>query len=292
MLDSRLLYLEHLSDRDIEALFGAADVDVPPEERRTYLRRELALIDRLLGDERLFELIFGDGEFEVRFSPFLVFGAIVHRAAAELERASFVNEWTGPRQRLPVFDVEPLRRLLGASDRRYFLTELLASFTKVASGSYWTRTRRGLRRRRFSELDPLQLVELAEGSPAWRKPGVYRRLGDVSLFLTGVFPDHTAQQTFSVSEAERLARSAGMEPGDLVLVADKTATGLASLGVLELTGPRWYRIAVEGSAAIVGSGPALLDDIAGRFREARRVLNYLTDRYLFRFRRGSLPGPG
>ena len=47
-----------------------------------------------------------------------------------------------------------------AHNSRFFFVELLASYTHVVSGSTWTATRRGWRRRRFSELDPVQLAGL------------------------------------------------------------------------------------------------------------------------------------
>ena len=258
---------------------------------RPRLNAQPELLDELLADSRLYRRLFDGGSFEVLFTPFLVFGAIVHRTADELGEAVFVNEWTAPRKRLPVFDVDPLRELLEAPERRYFLAELLASFTKVASGTYWTKTRRGFRRKRFSELDPLHLIELATGAPSWQRPGLYRRLGDVALFLCGVFPDHTGRKTFSMSQAERLSRSVGLTPSELASSVDMSDLGVGSLSLLEQTGPRWYRIATEGATGLLGSGPTLLEDMAGQFRQARRVLNYVADEYLFRLDAGYLPGP-
>src|SRR5690606_24818469 len=97
-----------------------------------------------------------------------------------------------PRRRLPVFDVASLREFLDDHMRRYFLVELLASYTHVASGVSWARTSRGWRKRKFSELDPVRLAELLTVVEPPERAGVFRRLGDLALFLTGVFPDHTA----------------------------------------------------------------------------------------------------
>ncbi len=72
--------------------------------------------------------------------------------------------------------------------RRLFLAELLSSYTHVASGTVWAKSGGRWRRRRFSELDPVQLARLAEVVPDWERLAVYRRLGDLALFLTGVFP--------------------------------------------------------------------------------------------------------
>src|SRR6266540_1530599 len=116
---------------------------------------------------------------------------------------AFVGEWAGPRQRLPVFDVATLRDFLAAPARRLFLAELLASYVHVASGSVLVQTRRGWRRQRFSELDPVRLAALLDVVPAGERVGIYRRLGDLALFLTGVFPDHTATRAFAPVHAQR-----------------------------------------------------------------------------------------
>src|SRR5262249_40348989 len=91
-------------------------------------------------------------------------------------------------------------------ERRLFLAELLASFTRVASGRYRSRVGGRLRTRRFSELDPVRLAGLLEAVPRAERPGVYRRLGDVTLFLTGVFPDYAATTVLRPVNAARLLR--------------------------------------------------------------------------------------
>jgi hypothetical protein len=211
-------------------------------------------------------------------SPFLTFAVAVHRVGARLTAATYVEEWVGPRQRVPVFAVEPLRRLLADPLRQFFFVELLASYTHVVSGSTWTATRRGWRRRRFSELDPFQLAGLLDAVPAAERPGVLRRLGDLALFLVGVFPDHTARTSLGRPLAElQLLRSADVSPSR---VPPGTLDGVQ---LLELLGARWYRYAARSSPVPSGS-VEVLDAIAESFSDARRILNLITDTYLFRFR--------
>src|SRR5215211_5973578 len=111
-----------------------------------------------------------------------------HQTAADLEAATFVPEWSSRQGRVAVFDAPALRAFLAAPARRLFLVELLASYVHVASGSVWVQTPRGWRRRRYSELDPVRLAALLEVVDEAERPGVWRRLGDLALFLTGVFP--------------------------------------------------------------------------------------------------------
>ena len=256
-------YLEHLTGADLRLLGDVAGV--PPEGLRA---RPTALLD-LLGAPATEAAVLGpalDDEPFLRASSFLTFAVAVHRSAVRLEGRTSTLEWVGPRQRLPVFDVASLREFLADPLRRLFLVELLASFTSVASGTTWERTRRGWRRRRFSELDPVRLASLLEVVGEAERPGVYRRLGDLALFLTGVFPDHTAERGLGpLGLAER--------PAD--------AEHLGAVGLLEHLGARWYRCAAATLAAPATATTRVLPAAGERFRQARRVLNVVTESAIF-----------
>src|ERR1700738_4684747 len=151
MVDVEVLYRQQLTDSDRHLLGALVGSDVPVSVAIGSPEVETAVFGR---EER--------GGMSVGGSPFLSFAPAVHRTAANLETATYVEERWAPRQRVPVFDVSALRTLLSEPARRYFLVELLASYTRVASGVTWTRTARGWRRRRFSELDPGALAEMLE----------------------------------------------------------------------------------------------------------------------------------
>jgi hypothetical protein len=170
-----------------------------------------------------------------------------------------------------MFEVGGLRDFLRSPANRLFLAELLASYTHVSSGSVWTRTRRGWRRRRFSDLDPMRLLELVETVQEQERPPLYRRLGDATLFLTGVFPDYAGRRFLPPIAWQRLRRAVpgADQPG---LVGPESAS--EPVWLLEELGRRSYRMASEDPTD-------LLAGVAERFRDARRTLNVLTDRYLF-----------
>jgi hypothetical protein len=260
------LYRDHLTSGDVAALAAVA----PGRSVIT-----------AFGSAELDQMVFGPSvnwEPQPAMSPFLTFAVAVHRVADRLATTNYVDEWIGPRQRVPVFAVEPLRHLLADPLRRFFFVELLASYTHVVSGSTWTATRRGWRRRRFSELDPVQLAGLLEASPPAERPGVLRRLGDLALFLTGVFPDHTAATTLGRPVAEAyLAYTAGLPPKEVA------ARALDAFQLLELLGARWYQMAARLSPAPSGT-VEVLGVVAQHFTDARRVLNVVTDTYLFPLR--------
>jgi hypothetical protein len=110
--------------------------------------------------------------------------------------------------------------------------------------------------------------------PEDSRPGIYRRLGDVSLFLAGVFPDYSVMHALGPVDVSRLLRFARVPAAE----RDGLVTAPA-LDLLEYLGARWYRAALATAPART----ARLDvvgEVAGRFRQARRVLNHLADHYL------------
>jgi len=278
-------YAEHLSAADLRVLAAAAGIG---DETAAKLAGDPAYIERLLADPRVFDAVFGSSGEVVLVSPFLAFCVAVHRAVADLSETSHLPERSGLRQLVPVFDTPELRDFLQSAQRRLFLAELLASFTRVASGRYQVPGAPGTvpRTRRFSELDPVRLAGLLDVVPAESRPGVYRRLGDVSLFLAGVFPDYSVAHALGPVDVSRLLRSARVPFAERDGLADAPA-----LDLLEYLGARWYRAALA-AAPVRTARLAVVEEVADRFRQARRVLNHLADRYLISPASPWFPQPG
>jgi hypothetical protein len=216
-------------------------------------------------------------------SPFLVFAVLLTRAGLDVMATPYVNEWLGPGRRVPVFHVDELREFSSAPQHRLFLADVLASYTRVASGSVWVQTARGWRRQRFSELDPIRLIEMLEIVPEDERFAIYRRLGDLMLFLTGVFPEHTWRRFDAPTAARRLQRALSWRRLDLTDTGSSEGP-MSAMDVLELVGSRSYRQAGRATWDVAGPGGHMLDDLAERFGQARRLLNFVTDRYLFSHR--------
>jgi hypothetical protein len=115
---------------------------------------------------------------------------------------------------------------------------------------------------------------------------LYRRLGDLALFLSGVFPDHVAGPTLTPIAAARLRRAVGggESPSAAQEIGGPGPAALGDLRLLEWVGQRSYRLAWEAA----GRGELGLAPVVGytaeHFRHARLILNLLTDRYLFEHR--------
>jgi hypothetical protein len=279
-------YASHLTDADLSLLAAAARAGTGqvggaavPAADASWLRGEPAALLALLEHPGVIRAVLGEGDTgpgrAVPASPFLVFAVFVQRAAAELASMDHVPERMGRRQRVPLFDAPALRDFLDEPARRLFLAELLASFTRVASGRYRVRAGGRTRTRRFSELDPVRLAGLLEAVPRAERPGVYRRLGDVALFLTGVFPDYAAAHTLGPVNAARLLRAAQLPASQ-----QERLSGAPAIELLEHLGARWYR-AARDLAPVATARVMVVGEVADRFRQARRVLNHVADRYLF-----------
>ena len=183
-------YASHLTDADLRLLASVADAAASTGQGSdagaadaSRLRGDPEALLRLLEHPGMFRAVLGAQDaaagWTVAASPFLVFAALVQQAAAELASMDHVPERTGLRQRVPVFDAPALRDFLSEPARRLFLAELLASFTRVASGRYRVRVGGRMRTRRFSELDPVPAGRTAgrgaAGRTARRVPPARRR---------------------------------------------------------------------------------------------------------------------
>src|SRR5262249_50085798 len=150
-----------------------------------------------------------------------------------------------------------------------------ASFTRVASGRYRARVGGRTRTRRFSELDPVRLAGLLEAVPPAERPGVYRRLRGVTLFPTGGVPDYATAHALGPVSAARLLRAAQLPASQQDRLTDTPA-----IEFWEHLGARWYR-AARDLAPVATARLTAVGEVADRFRQARRVLNHVADRYLF-----------
>jgi hypothetical protein len=288
---AELLLRERLTDRDLDVLAHVAGRPDGDPRASNGLRDESGDIERLLAAPQTFEALFqqGDEDALLLVSPFMAFATLLSRTPALLEGLAFVPERVGSRRSVPVFEVEPLRELVADPLRRLFLADLLASYTHVASGAIWVRSRRGWRHRRFSELDPAQFAELILTVPPDQRPVLYRRLGDLSLFLSGVFPDHAEAHPLTPIAVERLSRAlaTGQRTGQRPV--DQPIPDLGALAQLEAIGRGCYGLSWEATLQRDFGFAPVLAYVEHHFRHARMVLNFLTDGYLFQHRERWFP---
>ena len=270
-----MIWSDHLSADDWGVIRRVAPLaGVTPDEVRT----DVGALTKVLAHPAAFESVFG--------GPTTRSGSPCPRswrspsssiaAGSELQHVDHVDEWVGPRRRLPVFSGGDLREFLGSPANRLFVTELLASYTRVASGAVWVHTRRGWRRRRFSELDPVRLASLLEVVPddgASRGLPPARRPRPVPH--RGVSRPHRDARLGALTTRVACFRLSGL--------GSRSPRSPASTGAVELLerlGQRWYQLATR-TASVPTASMQVVADVGGRFGLARRTLNYLADRHLF-----------
>jgi hypothetical protein len=288
-------YLARLSDADLRALVQADAVTADRATARIEaLHQQPALLlnalDRPATSAAVLNLA-GAAQGSVaadRFaliSPFLLFAAAVHRTAADLAGTSYAPERTAPRRRIPLFDGGRLTAYLAAPRHRLFLADLLASFARISGGVVLAPD--GQHRRRWNDADPHRLAVLLDAVPPAERPPVWRRLGDLALFLAGVFPDSAERLVPDETAARRLARRTLPETWPNTGPERLPEAGAPEL--IEWLGTRWYE---QAARHVTGDAARDLQEQAEQFRPARRVLNTATDRYLLPYSAGWLSEPG
>lgn len=281
-----LFHLEHLSSGDLEFIWETAAPGSSHRRGIALLMEEPELVERLLDDERLFLRLNSWLEREspsealpspewslsplMRLTPYLLFQILLRQARRELASSSYTVEWAGSRQRVPVFDAPLLFRTLEDPLRLAYLAELLASFSRVQGSTVWYRQGGRLRKLRVHEMDPASLEKLLELSGPEDRFFLCRRLGDSVLFLAGIFADHIGREAHG--------------PVPIFPFLPSLPPGLAAIEALDEKGRHYYRLAAEHPRARPSGLQELLESLAGEFRQVRRVLNYVGDRYINRFR--------
>lgn len=239
-----------------------------PAHAADNVRTDPKLLESMLDDDRLFTRMVSSEEMLVRVSPWLFFTVLLRRAGRDLEHEHFTVERRS-QQKLILFDADRVAELLQRPDMRDYLASLLASFARVRSEVVPIRVRTGVWTRiRINELDVESLMRYAGVADAEVRFDVYRRIGDVCLFLTGMFPDF-------IEARHRYHRPALR--GEM----------LRGLEDYEGQGQTFYRMAAEHDRARSEGLSDVLDTLSEKFVLAEKPIAFLADRYL-RFTRDRL----
>jgi len=220
------------------------------------LRDKPDLVAPMLDDPRLVDRLLREKDVLVRISPRLLFTVLLRRLRHDLEAHGLVYERDAGHP-IPVFAGSQARALLDQPGVFEYFVDLLCSFVRTHSGTLYWRERGLWRKRRFSDLNLDDMVAVCHlVAPEWR-PRIYKRIGDIALFLTGVFPDHVSQLLQGVRR--RLSQG-------------------RTLADYEREGRYFYRLAARQSGTPWSS--TVLQQLAEQFTLAREILTTLSERYL------------
>lgn len=248
----------HLTEADLR--FLAETVAARDQDWREVVERIRGNADAqapMLADPRLVDRLLREQETLVRISPAMLFAVLLRAVHRELEKTLYVYEIEGRGGRIPVFEAPQVVEFLAQPAVSDYLVDMLCSFTRIQSGVvYWQEGTRW-QRRRFCDMDMDDMILLCRlvGAEYW--PVLHKRIADIALFLSGIYPDQSS----------------------LFIARPRTAfTGERTLRDYEADGKKFYGLAARHLAHSWLGTPCGI--MAEKFVLARRALNTLSDRYL------------
>ena len=239
--------------RDVE---GTADL----------LRGDETLIETMLDDEQLFERLMNDDEILLHASPYLFFSVLLRRVRHDLEGESFTVE-RRHQQWVLLFDTDRVVELLAQDTVRDYLAAMLASFVRIESRTVRYPVRPGIwRRYRTSELDVHGMMRHCQTLDESLRFKPYRRIGDVCLFMAGMFPEH-------IDARHRYPMSGQVRPG-------ARGRTVVTLEDYEAHGSAFYQLAAEHEMAHTEGLDEVLSTLSEHFILAEKPLTYVANHYL------------
>ena len=266
-----------LSQRDLEFLVDTAAPDHADKAKLVEIaRQDEDFRKAFIGSEPVVEVVTSSEEVLARISPVLYFQVLLTQALKELEQETHTVERAG-RATVPVFDTREVVELLGQQPVLEYLTDLLASFTRIESYVLRVRVRRGIWRKvRFNDMDIDGLIRLCATADDERRLAYYKRIADVCLFNLGVFPEHARGASFHTIGAEPAPQS--------------SRRAARSLEEYEEEGRLFYRMAGEHPTARALEIAELFNLLYDKFSVASKPLSFVARRYLAHQKRAVFGG--
>jgi hypothetical protein len=247
-----------LTDDDLRFLVETVGEERYGPQTLHLLRTREDLLDVMLEDDRLVRRLLGDEQVLLRVSPGFVFSVLFRRVIRDLNERSYTLERT-PAETVAVFDSGRVRRLIAEPAIWGYLVGLLTSFVRTETVTVWVRRGERYRRRRLSTLNLDDMIELAGLVGEEEARPIFRRIADIALFTSGIFPDYL-----------RAPRRGRVLPERWLGVPRTVET-------YEEHGRRFYRLAAQPEGGAEGR---VLAALAEEFPMARKSLEILSDRYL------------
>lgn len=214
-------------------------------------------------DDRVLRRLMADDRAVIELSPRFLFTVLLRRIRRDLAEIPYTVEHIDATGRVVVFDAGLAHELLRASEMFNYLVELLVSFERTETVTVQGQAAR--RARRLSTMSIDDMLELAGLVDPPRRPMVFRRIGDIALFTTGLFPD-------AVLRGPRLPLGAALEASRF--------RRRRRLEDYEEEGRRFYRMAADQLSASHPMLSQVLTRLADEFTAARKPLNVLSERYV------------
>ncbi len=257
-----------LTETDLAFVVGQAAPDSSnPSRLADLIREDPDFRKAMIGDEKVLDRVLSDEEVFLKVSPALFFEVLLRGAFKEMEASTHTVERSG-RSSIPVFDTSEVTSLLRRDGIIEYLADMLASFTRIRSYTVPVRVRQGVRRRvRYNDMDVDSLLGLCANAGEHERFGFYKRIADVCLFTSGMFPSYARSQLAAPQRGPgRIRRRRSIED-------------------YETEGCRFYRLAEEHPTASLMGLTGVFGLLRERFTSARKPLTFIASRYLHSKRR-------
>lgn len=251
-----------LTDADLAFVVAhAAPGSANPSRLASLVRQDPEFRKAFIGDEKVLEAVLNDEEVFLKVGPALFFEVLLRGSVGELETAAYTVERSG-RSSIPVFDTSEVTELMRRDGVIEYMAHMLASFTKIHSYVVPVRVRPGVRRRiRYNDMDVDSLIALCAKAGDHERFAFYKRIADVCLFTSGVFPGHASLHAQSAQGHGRMRTRRTIED-------------------YETEGRRFYRLAEEHPAARLMELTGVFALLRENFTSARKPLTFISSRYL------------
>lgn len=256
-----------LSERDLEFLIETASPGGTDKfGLKRILREDNVLRNAFIRDERVIRKVIEDEQVFLRISPPLFFEILLRKAAADLRQISYTIEKSSTMS-IPVFDSHDLVEFLAEESHLLYLADMLTSFTKIQSYTIAFRVRKGSWRKiRFNDLDIQSLRSFSEIVEDQYRFGLYKRIGDICLFISGIFPEYAErdyQYPFSGQLRPQLR-------GKLRISPEK----------YEQEGRKFYKMAAQHPSAQEIHLSEVFWALHNNFSKAKKPLKFIANHYL------------
>jgi hypothetical protein len=256
-----------VSERDLDFLVDTVSPEVSDKPHlKKIIREDEDFKNTFMGDAKVFRRVMHDDEILVKISPPMFFEILLRKAADDLSKVGYTIEKTRTMS-IPVFDTEDLVSLLNRESLLIYLADMLSSFTRVESFTVSIRIRKGVWHKiRFSDLDIHSLMSLCEVVDDDYRFNLYKRIGDICLFILGVFPVY-AERNY------RYPVSGQIRPGI-------SGRRRVSPQDYQKEGQRFYRMAAEHRTALDLELSEVFWALHENFQKAKKPLNFIAEHYL------------
>jgi hypothetical protein len=263
-----------ITDRDLDFLVETVHPEVIDKVKlKEIIREDAGLRSTFTADGRVFRRLMNDDEIFLTTSPRLFFEILLRRVVSDFKGVSYTLEKSRT-MKIPVFDTKEVVELLTRDFLLSYLAHMLSSFTKIENYVIWHKTKSGvLERVQFNDIDIFSLMGLCEGVEEEHRLGFYKRIADICLFISGIYPDYAESEyryPFSGHARPQFRGKVRISPE-----------------AYEKEGRRFYKLAAEHPSAKELDLSETFWALHENFEKAKKPLNFISESYL-RYKRHKL----